>query len=63
MGHNYIAKTYHRPTDEIKPWWNFASAVQTVKFQYLLGLRLANADFPPTWGSGNEFGLNRTQAK
>jgi len=63
MEDSYVAETYHQPTDEIKPWWNFAGAVQTVQFQYLLGLRLANADAPPTWKSGTEFGSVRTQTK
>jgi Zn-dependent M28 family amino/carboxypeptidase len=55
----YIAKDYHRVTDEVKPDWTFAGAAQDAEFLLQVGLRIANGSRWPEWKPGNEFKARR----
>ena len=46
---------YHQPSDEVKPDWDLAGAVEDAKLFLLMGYRIANADKFPEWKPGNEF--------
>jgi Zn-dependent M28 family amino/carboxypeptidase len=46
---------YHQPSDEVKPDWDLAGAVEDAKLFLVMGYRIANADRIPEWKPGNEF--------
>jgi Zn-dependent M28 family amino/carboxypeptidase len=51
----YTSEDYHKPSDEIKPDWNLAGAVQDVQLYLTIGFRVAQAEKYPEWRAGNEF--------
>ena len=55
----YIAKDYHKVSDEVKPDWTFEGAAQDTEFLLKVGLRVANGDTWPEWKPGNEFKARR----
>ncbi len=56
---DYIAKDYHKVTDEVRPDWTFEGAAQDTEFLLQVGLRVANGDTWPKWRPGNEFKARR----
>ena len=59
LDEDYTNNDYHKVTDEIRPTWNFAGAVEDVKFLLELGRTIANGDKWPEWKPGNEFKARR----
>ena len=59
---HFEATDYHQPSDEMKPDWDWAGAVQDVTLFYELGLRVANAPEMPSWHKGDEFEAARKKA-
>jgi Zn-dependent M28 family amino/carboxypeptidase len=55
----YTAKHYHAPSDDIKPDWDVAGAVQDCEYYFEVGYRVANAAKYPEWAPGNEFRATR----
>ncbi len=53
---------YHQPSDELNDSWNFDGMVQDAQANFLVGLRLANADAMPSWNPGDEFEAARLEA-
>jgi Zn-dependent M28 family amino/carboxypeptidase len=51
----YTKNDYHAPSDEVKPDWDLAGAVEDARLFLLMGHRIANADRFPAWKPGNEF--------
>jgi Zn-dependent M28 family amino/carboxypeptidase len=51
----YTNRDYHAPSDEVKPDWDLAGAVDDAKLFLVMGYRIANADKYPEWKPGNEF--------
>ena len=51
----YERKSYHQPSDQIQPDWNFDGMVENARLGFELGVQLANADQGPTWVPGDEF--------
>ena len=51
----YTNRDYHAPSDEVKPDWDLAGAVEDAKLFLVMGYRIANADNFPEWKAGNEF--------
>ena len=51
----YTSTDYHAPSDEVKPDWDLAGAVEDAQLLFLVGYRVANADRMPEWKPGNEF--------
>jgi Zn-dependent M28 family amino/carboxypeptidase len=51
----YNEEHYHRPSDEYKEDWSFASMVQMAQFGLRLGMDIANLPTLPTWKPGDEF--------
>ena len=51
----YTTNDYHKVTDEVKPDWDMAGAVQDLTFLYLMGRRLADGEEWPAWSETSEF--------
>ena len=55
----YTNKDYHAPSDEIKPDWDLAGAIDDAQLLFVVGYRVANAATFPEWKPGNEFKATR----
>lgn len=55
----FTAKDYHKPSDEIKPDWDLAGAVEDARLLFLLGWRVAEGEKWPEWKPGTEFRAKR----
>jgi Zn-dependent M28 family amino/carboxypeptidase len=55
----FTAKDYHKPSDEIKPDWDLAGAVEDARLLFLLGYRVAEGEKWPEWKPGTEFRARR----
>ena len=51
----YTANDYHKVSDEVKPDWDMAGAVEDLAFLYRMGARLAAGDTWPAWKETSEF--------
>lgn len=51
----YIARDYHKPTDEVKPDWEMAGIVDDTRLTLRVALAVANGTAWPTWKAGTEF--------
>jgi Zn-dependent M28 family amino/carboxypeptidase len=57
----YTAKDYHKVSDEIKPDWDLAGAVEDAQLLTTIGYRIAQSDKFPEWKSGSEFKSKRDE--
>jgi Zn-dependent M28 family amino/carboxypeptidase len=57
----YTKVDYHQPSDQIKPDWDLAGAVDDAHLLLAVGYRVANADKFPEWKPGNEFRAKREE--
>jgi Zn-dependent M28 family amino/carboxypeptidase len=55
----YTARDYHKPSDEVKPEWDLAGAVDDFRLLFLVGNAVAEADAWPEWKPGTEFKATR----
>jgi Zn-dependent M28 family amino/carboxypeptidase len=55
----YTAKDYHKVSDEIKPDWDLAGAVDDAQLLLIIGHHVAQADKFPEWKQGSEFKAKR----
>jgi hypothetical protein len=55
-------KHYHQPSDELKNDWDLAGAIEDVRLDFWLGVKVANADRMPEWNRGDEFEAARKKA-
>jgi len=55
----YTENDYHKPSDEIKPDWNLAGAVEDLQLFFTVGYEIANGAKYPEWKAGNEFKAKR----
>jgi Zn-dependent M28 family amino/carboxypeptidase len=55
----YTARDYHKPSDEVKPGWDLAGAVDDFRLLFLVGNAVAEADAWPEWNPGTEFRAKR----
>jgi len=53
---------YHRPTDDLTDEWDASGAIEDAQLVFLLGLKVANAQQPPSWRAGDEFEAARRRA-
>ncbi|HEY5885158.1 MAG TPA: M28 family metallopeptidase [Pyrinomonadaceae bacterium] len=51
----YTNKDYHKVSDEIKPDWDLAGAVDDAQLLTMIGYRVAQGDKFPEWKTGSEF--------
>jgi Zn-dependent M28 family amino/carboxypeptidase len=52
---DYTDHRYHQPSDEYRPDWDLAGAVQLSNIVLRLGLTVANSKDVPTWSPNAEF--------
>ena len=55
----YAAEDYHKPSDEIKDWYELSGMVQDLDLFYGMGLQLATTDTWPEWSETSEFRSKR----
>ena len=55
----YEEKDYHTVTDEVKPDWDLAGAVEDLQLLFQVGYRVAQGDKWPEWKAGTEFKAKR----
>jgi Zn-dependent M28 family amino/carboxypeptidase len=51
----YVTNDYHKPSDEVKPDWDLAGAVDDARLLVEVGYRVAEAATWPDWKPGVEF--------
>lgn len=59
---NYVAVSYHQPSDEYDPSWDLSGMEQDAKLALRVGVELGNADAMPSWKPGDEFEAERLRA-
>jgi Zn-dependent M28 family amino/carboxypeptidase len=59
QGDAYTAQHYHKVSDEIKPEWDLAGAVEEIELLLRVGLDIASTDSWPQWKEGSEFKAKR----
>ena len=55
----YTAQDYHKVSDQVKPDWDLAGAVEDLKLLVELGYRVTQADRYPEWKPDSEFRAKR----
>ncbi|HXJ55094.1 MAG TPA: M28 family peptidase [Verrucomicrobiae bacterium] len=55
----YTDQDYHKVSDEIKPDWDLAGAVEDLRLLFEVGWQAAQADRWPEWRKGSEFKARR----
>ncbi len=55
----YTAKDYHKTSDEVKPDWDLAGAVEDARVLLRVGYQVAQTTEWPTWKPGTEFKAKR----
>src|SRR5512140_539659 len=58
----YERTSYHQPSDQIQPSWNFDGMVENAQLGFAVGVKLANSDQLPGWVPGDEFEAARKAA-
>lgn len=56
---DYIAKDYHKVSDEVKPDWDLTGAVEDARVILEVGYRVAQGDRFPAWKPDSEFRARR----
>jgi Zn-dependent M28 family amino/carboxypeptidase len=59
----YVAKHYHKPSDEYDPAWDVSGTLQDLAVYYDVGLAVANSGEWPNWREGNEFRAVRDRSR
>jgi Zn-dependent M28 family amino/carboxypeptidase len=55
----YTDHDYHKPSDEVKPDWDLAGAVEDLRLLFEVGYRVSETDKYPEWKPGTEFKAKR----
>jgi hypothetical protein len=58
-----VKSRYHQPSDEIDASWKLDGAVEDLRLEARVLLRIANATALPTWRPGDEFEAARLSAR
>ena len=58
----YEENDYHKPTDEVKPDWDLAGAVEDAQLFLAVGYRILQGDKFPEWNPGTEFKAKRDES-
>jgi Zn-dependent M28 family amino/carboxypeptidase len=59
----YVKSRYHQPSDEFDSTWKLDGAIDDLKLETRVLLRVANARAQPTWRPGDEFEAARVAAR
>jgi Zn-dependent M28 family amino/carboxypeptidase len=57
----YTDKDYHKVSDQIKPDWDLAGAVDDAQLLTTIGYRVAQGEKAPEWKAGSEFKAKRDE--
>lgn len=60
---DYIARRYHKPSDEFDPNWDLSGAIEDLELYFDVGLALAMEEGFPNWRPGNEFRAVRDRSR
>ena len=55
----YTAEDYHKPSDEVKDWYELSGMVQGLELFYEMGRTLAEGESWPAWSETSEFRATR----
>jgi Zn-dependent M28 family amino/carboxypeptidase len=55
----YTERDYHKVSDEVKPGWDLAGALEDLRLLFEVGLRVADTPSFPEWKPGSEFKARR----
>jgi len=55
----FVARDYHKPSDQVKPDWDLAGAVEDLRLLMELGYTVAQSRDYPQWKDGSEFKARR----
>src|SRR5262245_38013893 len=58
----YTERDYHKVSDEVKPDWDLAGAVEDLQLLFRVGYRVAQDEKFPEWKPGTEFKAKREEA-
>jgi Zn-dependent M28 family amino/carboxypeptidase len=59
MREKYTQENYHKPSDQVKPFWDLSGEVEDLRLLFSVGYRVANGDTYPNWNPGTEFKAKR----
>ena len=59
---DYIARDYHKPSDDVKASWDLAGVVDDTRLLFRVALTVADGTVWPTWMAGSEFRARREAA-
>jgi Zn-dependent M28 family amino/carboxypeptidase len=59
MREKFTQEDYHKPSDQIKPYWDLSGAVEDCQLYFLVGYRVANDPKIPEWKANAEFKAKR----
>lgn len=59
---HYEHTSYHQPSDQIQPDWNFEGMIEDARLGFAVGVKIANGDQLPGWKPGDEFEAARKAA-
>jgi Zn-dependent M28 family amino/carboxypeptidase len=62
ISRDYVEKSYHQPSDEYSPKWDFTGMAQDDALLHLVGRHLANSTAWPNWSQESEFRAVRDQS-
>lgn len=57
----YVANDYHKPSDEIKPDWDLAGAIEDAQLLFQVGYRVSQRAAFPEWAPQAEFRARREE--
>ncbi len=55
IAEDYVAKDYHKPSDEFDPTWDLSGNVEDAQLNFEVARQIANDGSWPTWAEGSEF--------
>ena len=59
----YVAEDYHKPSDEVKDWWDLSGTVEDLELFFAMGRHLAASGEWPEWSETSEFRAVRESSK
>ncbi|MBL0169714.1 MAG: M20/M25/M40 family metallo-hydrolase [Gemmatimonadaceae bacterium] len=59
---DYIARDYHKPSDDVKADWDLAGIVEDTRLTFRVASTVADGSVWPTWKAGSEFRARRERA-
>jgi len=59
MRQEWTNEDYHKPSDQVKPYWDLSGMVEDLQLLFSVGYRVADTDSRPAWKPGTEFKAKR----